>query len=878
MKQYSLLIQLLLLSTVVVMAAAFTPIPANANGDWIVVNTENDMDDGVCDNTHCSLREAINHANLLPGKQGISFNIPNSNPFAIIQACGPLPDITDPVLIDGTWPLGPNAPPRVVIRPDKRRECPITPPSHGFWIVANNVTIRNLSMVNFFSFQALVSGAIIVDTGANAVIENNLLGIYPTGFVQGNYNAIYLNDDHHTVRDNVISGNWNGIQVRGADVTIQGNFIGTDISGTTSNFSLRNAIGVFLTLWSEASVIGGVNPGEMNLISNNGTGIDVTSSHNTIIGNQIGTDISGTLDLGNSNGIIITGPRNTIGGDLPGEGNLISGNSMAISIGTAGDNNIIQGNLIGTDFSGTQPLANAQDNYRGMVILGQDNLVGGLNAGENNLIAYIIHEGIEFGMDASDNQIRGNTIIHNELGVLVKTDLWDTALRNTLTQNEIHSNSGLGIDLEPAGVSPNDPGDTDNGGNTVLNFPEFSVSMNAAAGTACPECVVELFFSDNDPSGYGEGETFIDSTIADTNGNFMIPLNLPISGCSRFSATATDLLGNTSEFSENVEFGFCLAVDPWVILTPLVAFGLSLGIGFFVGRKPNINGRTALAAAGAAGFALAGTLFVILRGPSELPPQGSEDSEVWSRLQSCSEYLEPDSISPTEGMLFELEDDPLFTWAPLDNLPPGSIRWTVELAKLSDSPESQSTSEAHLAFSTFGIQPDPATIFKWRLSGELADKDGGEWRFFCSPTDWLPFQIGLLPVVKAPSDTPEPSPTPTPTPTSQYCVYTAIENANCRSSDYKESEQIAILMQGESAELLSLNPEFTHGQFLLDQELCWIWLGLLDGPENPFGTCSVPIIDPAPACTSELDEQACILAGGQISETRTTAPYCVCPD
>jgi hypothetical protein len=110
------------------------------------------------------------------------------------------------------------------------------------------------------------------------------------------------------------------------------------------------------------------------------------------------------------------------------------------------------------------------------------------------------------------------------------------------------------------------------------------------------------------------------------------------------------------------------------------------------------------------------------------------------------------------------------------------------------------------------------------------------------------------------------------------CVYTAIQNANCRSSDYSESEQINILMQGESTELLALNPEYTHGQFELDQELCWIWLGLLDGPENPFGTCNVPIIDPAPACTPELDEEACILAGGQMSETRTTGPYCVCPE
>ena len=81
-------------------------------------------------------------------------------------------------------------------------------------------------------------------------------------------------------------------------------------------------------------------------------------------------------------------------------------------------------------------------------------------------------------------------------------------------------------------------------------------------------------------------------------------------------------------------------------------------------------------------------------------------------------------------------------------------------------------------------------------------------------------------------------------------------------------------MQGESAELLALNPEYTYGQFELGQELCWIWLGLLDGPENPFGTCNVSIIDPpaAPTCSPDLDPDACEMAGGHMSDSRTTAP------
>lgn len=113
----------------------------------------------------------------------------------------------------------------------------------------------------------------------------------------------------------------------------------------------------------------------------------------------------------------------------------------------------------------------------------------------------------------------------------------------------------------------------------------------------------------------------------------------------------------------------------------------------------------------------------------------------------------------------------------------------------------------------------------------------------------------------------------------------AINKANCRSSDYAESDYVDELLVGETAELIALNPEFTHGLFELDNGQCWSWLGLLDGPENPFGTCNVPIVDPLTAltetplaCSPDLDPDACELAGGYMSDTRTTAPICICPE
>ena len=68
----------------------------------LVVNTENDMNDGTCNGTHCSLREAINASNASVGTPDtITFAIPTSSP-QISPGAGGLPTITDPVTIDAT--------------------------------------------------------------------------------------------------------------------------------------------------------------------------------------------------------------------------------------------------------------------------------------------------------------------------------------------------------------------------------------------------------------------------------------------------------------------------------------------------------------------------------------------------------------------------------------------------------------------------------------------------------------------------------------------------------------------------------------------------------------------------------------------------------
>ncbi len=126
---------------------------------------------------------------------------------------------------------------------------------------------------------------------------------------------------------------------------------------------------------------------------------------------------------------------------------------------------------------------------------------------------------------------------------------------NTITQNSIYDNTGLGIDLYDAtggndvvGCSgPDTP-------NACVPFPALvAFTSGTLTGTACNSCHVEAFNADNAPADqndHGEGKTFLASGDANGIGNFSIPIPCGVS--SPLTATATDADGNTSEFSANL--------------------------------------------------------------------------------------------------------------------------------------------------------------------------------------------------------------------------------------------------------------------------------------------------------------------------------------
>ena len=189
--------------------------------------------------------------------------------------------------------------------------------------------------------------------------------------------------------------------------TVQGNLVGTDATGTV-NLANGFGTGVSIVQGPQSMLIGGTTPAARNIISGNRYGVYFfdNSFYNTLQGNYIGTDITGTKAIGNANQGFLTGASSsssvaagdsTIGGAVPGAGNLISGNGsdgIAITGTSNGPNgqsqslqgNTIQGNRIGTDVTGTRFLPNGGS---GLSLMdgATNNIVGGTAPGAGNLIA-----------------------------------------------------------------------------------------------------------------------------------------------------------------------------------------------------------------------------------------------------------------------------------------------------------------------------------------------------------------------------------------------------------------------------------------------------------------------------------------------------------
>jgi titin len=403
---------------------------------------------------------------------------------------------------------------------------------------------------------------------------------------------------------NLISGNEYGILLRGQGDVVQGNTIGTDVSGTQA---LGNTYGVYLQSASH-NQIGGTASGAGNLISGNfgsgafsggGTGVYITSAgsrhpppstDNVVQGNRIGTDASGTHALRNGYGITIDdGSNNLIGGPQAGAGNLISGNWFAgVQLLELSAGNSLQGNYIGTDATGTLALRNSGEGV--YIEGGSNNRIGGTAPGAGNLISgnartgiffqissfghsggYVIQgnligtdvtgtqplgngiDGIQIGWQNSNNTVggeepgAGNTIAFNGRdGVFV-----DRGTGNAILGNAIFANGRLNIDLVN--------GANHNQAAPVLTSATTDGSSTTVTGTlsSTPNSTFTLEFfvsSTGGPSGSGErllGSVQV-TTDAASNASFTLTFDTAIDVGLLLSATATDSANNTSRFSAGI--------------------------------------------------------------------------------------------------------------------------------------------------------------------------------------------------------------------------------------------------------------------------------------------------------------------------------------
>jgi hypothetical protein len=529
---------------------------------FAVVNT--------ADNGPGSLRQAILDSNAATGQVNtIEFAIPGDG-VQTIAPLSPLPTIVNPVLIDGESQPGYSGMPSIEIDGSGAGVA------DGLLITGSNISVRGLDVVNF------IQGAGIHITGAAATgdwIYGDLLGTNPAGTSAApNYTGVQIDAGASrnligTIGDgvndlterNLISGNqFDGVWINGPGTdanVVAGNFIGTDISGASplinSTLAIWDPVNFEYTIDDDVVIAGGASGnrigtdggsaddvGERNVVL--GIGLyDSGTTENVIAGNFIGTDATGQHALaGNAGaGVFLTAGAssnwigiNPMGGTASHDmGNVIAGNGgYGVQLFTDDDDNVVSGNEIGTDLTGSIALPNL---YGGINIMADssDNTIGGTTASAGNLITDNDGAGVTVGYGASDSSVG-----------------------DQITANRIFGNTGQAIDLGGDGVTYNYTSPRQ-GANNLQNFPVIVTGANGQLegwlGGSLPETTyrVDLFASAAyNSDGSGEAEDYLGSMAVTTDSQGQAVFNVPFTppaGLPEVTALATDPQGNTSEVS-----------------------------------------------------------------------------------------------------------------------------------------------------------------------------------------------------------------------------------------------------------------------------------------------------------------------------------------
>jgi VCBS repeat-containing protein/parallel beta-helix repeat protein len=485
-----------------------------------------------------SLRQAILDANALGGSHTISFAGLGAGTHVIHLQSSLV--ITSQLHIAGTTAIDYAGLPRIIL---DGTASELSSTFTGIFVADGGAgtIIEGLVIRDFGGHGISISEQAHDVTVRRSFVGNlNESGAYSDAALGNRASGIFVAGDRAVISDNILSGNTHyGITVTGsAGTVIRGNRIGTNLAGTLAIGNGHGGIGVFGG--AVQTEIGGPWGGHRNLISGNSfDGILIDGANETRIRNNfIGTNSSGLTAIANGQeGIQVSNASGTIIGEA-GLGNVISGNSFAgINLFLNVHDSLIQGNRIGVGANGTVLLGNG---FQGIDIGGNssNNLVGGTTAGAGNLIA---------GNSAEGVVISGSH-----------------TLRNSLLGNVLYANGSLGIDLRPAGepwpfVTANDLNDADTGPNDLQNFPEINSAVldgnqlqinGILQSTAHTTFRIEFFSNPAalaDSSGYGEGRHSLGHVLVTTNtvGNASFTSTLTtnsVAAGDRVTATATVVL------------------------------------------------------------------------------------------------------------------------------------------------------------------------------------------------------------------------------------------------------------------------------------------------------------------------------------------------
>jgi CSLREA domain-containing protein len=521
------------------------------------------ISNGLCETSvsgECTLRAAIQEADVAHLPVTIAFAIPGGGVHTIVPATQ-LPTLSNAshgITIDGFTESG-SAPNTDSLADNAVRTIEIAGqgPSgiDGIQITSSGNLVRGI-IIHGFRRAFLLNKA---TTGSNAIV-GDLIGLMPDGtydptdqYVPGSSCIEISNGAHDNVigapgnaTRNTISGcSHQGVALFNVGTTrntIQNNIMGLDPTGTQRRRNQSH--GVDINTGTTFTMVGGTGTEQRNVISGmSGSGIEIShissTQNNSVVGNYIGTDLTGTAANSTTANVMF-------GVNLEGKGDC--GSSPCPP--DANHNSVLDNVIVNNGAGGVILDKGVHDDVVA------HNLIGVLPdhaAAPNGYVGVRVEAGAFSNTIGPGNEIAFNprAIMLQPTGTQPASSVSSPTNRNRFTQNSIHdASASLAIDLYPYTVANSTIGDANT--NEGVATPTLT-GANAASVriTTCGNCTVELFLSTRGAGVNGQGITYLATATAPSSG--ALTMSVPSAAVGHVvTATTTTPNGSTSEFAKGV--------------------------------------------------------------------------------------------------------------------------------------------------------------------------------------------------------------------------------------------------------------------------------------------------------------------------------------